>query len=135
MAAYLRLDPYPEVLEALTSLAPFPLAILSNGSPRMLTAVVKNAGLAEKFTQIMSVDEVRVYKPSPTVYELAPRKLNTAKEAICFVSSNSFDVIGAKAFGFQVCWVNRVNAPLDELGFIPDAKISQLTELRQFIET
>lgn len=135
LAAYLRLDPYPEVMEALASLAPLPLVILSNGSPRMLAAVVKNADLTEKFTQVLSVDEVKVYKPSPAVYELAPRKLGISKEAICFVSSNSFDVIGAKAFGFQVCWVNRTNAPLDELGFVPDVRIHRLTELKHFLET
>ncbi len=134
MTAYLRLDLYPEVLEALTSLAPFPLSILSNGSPRMLKAVVQNAGLKERFVQIISVEEVKAYKPSPGVYELAPQKLSIPKEAICFVSSNSFDVIGAKAFGFQVCWVNRTNAPLDELGFLPDAQVSRLTELGRLVE-
>ncbi|HWP49722.1 MAG TPA: haloacid dehalogenase type II [Candidatus Limnocylindrales bacterium] len=134
MTAYLRLDLYPEVLEALTSLASFPLSILSNGSPRMLQAVVQNAGLKGRFVQIISVEEVKAYKPSPRVYELAPQKLGIPKEAICFVSSNSFDVIGAKAFGFQVCWVNRTNAPLDELGFLPDAQVSRLTELKQLVE-
>jgi 2-haloacid dehalogenase len=134
MAAYLKLDPYPEVPEALTTLASFPLSILSNGSLRMLNAVVQNAGLNERFTHIISVDEIKAYKPGPAVYELAPRKLAMTKDTICFVSSNSFDVVGAKAFGFQVCWVNRTKAPLDELGFAPDATVSRLTELKHLVE-
>jgi len=135
MSEYLRLAPYLEVHEALTSLAPLPLSILSNGSPWMLAAVVERAGLKERFVQILSADEVKVYKPSPLVYELAPRRLGIPKESICFVSSNSFDVIGAKAFGLQVCRVNRANVPLDELGFVPDAEVRRLTELQQLLKT
>lgn len=127
MDAYLRLDPYPEVPQALATLAGWPLAILSNGSPPMLAALVENTGLTARFAQVISVDEVRTYKPSPRVYELAPRRLGLAKEHIAFVSANSFDAVGAKSFGFTVLWVNRAGAPLDELGFAPDATVKDLS--------
>lgn len=129
MEVYLHLSPYPEVQQALKSLSEYSLAILSNGSPRMLRAAVESAGLKGIFSRIISVDEARIYKPSPTVYRLAPQKLHVAKAAIGFVSSNFWDVAGAKAFGFRTYWVNRSNAPAEELGLVPDATVSSLTDL------
>ncbi len=130
MAAYLSLQPFPEVPETFKSLRPrFPLAILSNGSPRMLEAAAQSSGLAPYLQHILSVDVLKTYKPNPAVYDLAPRALGLPKEAIAFVSSNSFDVVGAKAFGFQVVWCNRAEAPLDELGFIPDVTVARLDEI------
>lgn len=129
MDCYLRLDTYPDVAPALSALSPYPLAILSNGSPRMLEALVQNAGLAGSFTQVMSVDEVQIYKPSPQAYALAAQRLGLNAASIGFVSSNSFDVAGAKSFGLWTCWLNRRHAPLDELGFAPDATIQKLTHL------
>ncbi len=129
MEAYLHLDPYPEVKQALTALSDYTLAILSNGSPRMLKAAVESASLKGVFSRVISVDQAKIYKPSPRVYRLAPQKLGVAKTAIGFVSSNFWDVAGAKAFGFWTCWVNRAKAPVDELGLLPDATVSALTEL------
>jgi 2-haloacid dehalogenase len=129
MEAYLHLAPYPEVHQALAALTDYPLAILSNGSPQMLAAVVSNADLQETFTHILSVDEVKIYKPNPQVYQLAVEKLGLEASSIGFVSSNSFDIIGATAFGFCTYWVNRAINPLDELGFIPDMIIGKLTDL------
>ncbi len=129
MEVYLHLSPYPEVQQALKSLSEYSLAILSNGSPRMLRAAVESAGLKGIFSRIISVDEARIYKPSPIVYRLAPQKLHVAKAAIGFVSSNFWDVAGAKAFGFRTYWVNRSNAPAEELGLVPDATVSSLTDL------
>ena len=133
MDAYLRLDPYPEVPAALNALSHYPLAILSNGSPRMLKAAVENAGLQGLFAQVISVHEVKIYKPSPRVYQLAPKRLGVGPEAIGFVSSNSFDVIGAKAFGFWVCWVNRADIAGDELGVTPDVTVARLTDLASIV--
>jgi 2-haloacid dehalogenase len=127
--AYLRLSAYPEIPAMLAGLAPRRCAILSNGSPRMLAAAVASSGLTGKFTHILSADLVKVYKPDPRVYELAPRMLGLPKEAIVFVSSNSFDVMGAKAYGFQVAWVNRSQAQADELGLTPDLVLTRLDEL------
>ena len=127
--AYLQLSAYPEVPAALEALAPRPSAILSNGSPRMLDAAVVASGLTGTFAHILSADLVKAYKPDPRVYDLAPKALSLPKEAIIFVSSNSFDVMGAKAYGFQVAWINRTNAHADELGLTPDIILSRLDEL------
>jgi 2-haloacid dehalogenase len=128
---YYRLSPYPEVPAALQRLQPYPLAVLSNGTPRMLHAVLEHTKLQGVFTQVLSVDPLRTFKPHPLVYALAPRLLQLPKEALVFVSANAFDVIGAKAFGFQVVWINRTNAPLDELGWQPDEVIQRLDQLPQ----
>ncbi len=129
LAAYLHLSAYPEVPATLAALAPRPCAILSNGAPHMLQAAVESSGLAGKFTHLLSADLVRVYKPDPRVYELVPRALGLSKAAIVFASSNSFDVMGAKAYGFQVAWINRTSARADELGLAPDVVLSRLDEL------
>src|SRR5579862_9456868 len=91
MDAYLHLDPFPEVKQALRSLSGQPLAILSNGTPKMLQSVVESAGLQGIFSRIISVDEVKTYKPNPAVYQLAVKKLGIAKENIGFVSANFWD--------------------------------------------
>jgi len=134
MEAYLHLDPYPEVLPSLKAFSNYPLAILSNGSPRMLQAAVESAGLQGIFSHVLSVDTVKIYKPSPRVYELASQKMGVAASAIGFVSSNSWDVIGAKAAGLWTCWVNRSGAPEDELGFLPDARADTLADLTGLIK-
>jgi 2-haloacid dehalogenase len=129
MDAYLHLDAYPEVPQALRSLSTYKLAILSNGSPRMLAAVVESTGLRGVFSDVISVDEVKIYKPSPRVYELAPRHLKVPQDAIGFISSNFWDIAGAKSFGLWTCWINRFKAQEDELGSRPDAIIGSLAEL------
>jgi 2-haloacid dehalogenase len=131
--AYLRLAAFPDVAPALASLKGTPLAILSNGSPRMLAAAVESAGLKETFAHVISVDELRLFKPSARVYRLAPEKLGMPVEAIGFVSSNSFDVQGAKSAGLRTFWINRTKAPAEELGFAADAMLGSLTELRGLI--
>ena len=131
LEAYLQLQAYPDIPFALAGLAPRPCAILSNGSPRMLTAAVAASGLSGQFTHLLSVDGVKVYKPDPRVYALAPAALALPREAIVFVSSNAFDVLGAKAYGFQVAWINRTQAQLDALGLAPDVVLTRLDALPQ----
>jgi len=133
MQAYLSLKPFPEVPDALRALRGYPLCILSNGTREMLRVVVKNSGLEDVFWQVISVEEARIYKPSPRAYELAARKMGAEPGAIGFVSSNFWDAAGAKAFGFFTCWVNRTNAQSEELGFVPDATGRSLTELAQML--
>jgi 2-haloacid dehalogenase len=133
MEAYLHLDTYPEVRYALSALSNYLLAILSNGSSRMLEAMVKNTGLEGMFTHIISADEVGIYKPSPRIYQLAVQKMGVDISSIGFVSSNSFDVNGAKSFGFWTCWVNRLNSTWDELGFLPDATVNNLTDVANIL--
>ena len=126
MAEYLRLAVYPDVRATLKELHA-KRAILSNGSPDMLLPLVKHSGL--EFDAVLSVDALEVFKPAPQVYELAVRRLSVAKERICFVSSNGWDAQGAKSYGFSVCWINRLKAPLDRLGFKPDAILTSFGDL------
>ena len=95
----------------------------------MLEKVVAANGLQGKFTHLLSVDRLKIYKPDPRVYALAPDALGCPKEALVFVSSNSFDVVGAKAFGFQVVWINRAGIQAEELGEVPDLILSRLDTL------
>jgi 2-haloacid dehalogenase len=129
MDRYLRLDPFPEVRDALARLDGITLAILSNGSHATLAPLVANAGLAGTIPHVLSVHDVGVFKPDPRVYQLAVDRLGVPREAIGFVSSNCWDALGAKSFGFRVFWVNRAHAPVDRLGFTPDAVIGSLAEL------
>ena len=130
MDAWLRPTPYPEVAAALPRLKErYSLAILSNGSPRMLRIGLERTGLRTHFRWVISVDEVKLFKPSPKVYQLAPKHMKLKKVEILFVSSNSFDVVGAKAFGFRVCWINRTGAPLDSLGPKPNLVVTNFDEL------
>jgi 2-haloacid dehalogenase len=124
--AYLRLAPFPEVPGVLARLRGLRCAILSNGAPRMLEAAVAHAGLAPHLEAVLSVDAVRVFKPDPRVYALGPERLGLPRESLGFVSSNCWDVMGAKAYGFPVVWVNRGRAPLDRLGLVPDLEVADL---------
>jgi 2-haloacid dehalogenase len=117
MQEYLRLATYPEVPAALAAMQARK-AILSNGSPDMLEPLVKHSGLA--LDAVLSVDAVKIFKPAPEVYQLAVERLGVPKEDIGFVSSNCWDALGAKSFGFRVFWINRLKAPVDGLGFQPD---------------
>jgi 2-haloacid dehalogenase len=130
MAAWLHPTPYPEVAMALPRLAArYPLAIVSNGSPKMLRAGLERTGLKTHFRWVISVDAVKLYKPSPKVYALASKQMKLKAGEILFVSSNSFDVVGAKSFGLKVCWINRTEAPLDPLGPKPDLVVKSFDEL------
>ena len=124
---YRRLALFPEVKEAFQKLKGVKRAILSNGSPDMLDPLVAQSGL--RLDAVLSVDDVKVFKPDPRVYQLAVEKLGVTKEQIGFVSSNCWDALGAKAFGFKVFWVNRAGAPLDHLDVRPDRTIVSLLEL------
>lgn len=104
---YLNLAPYPETAEALEALGDFKLAILSNGSTRMLEKLVGASGFAPLFAEVISVDRACHYKPHPACYALAEPALGVAKSQILFVSSNGFDVAGAKNYGFTVAWIER----------------------------
>jgi 2-haloacid dehalogenase len=126
MGEYLALAPYPDVHSCLERLQGR-RAILSNGSPDMLGPLVTHSGL--RFDAVISVDELRVFKPAPQVYQLAVERLKVTKERIGFVSSNCWDAMGAKSYGFKVYWINRGGAPLDRLGFQPDRVMKSLNEI------
>lgn len=126
MQEYLRLAAYPDVPAALAGFQA-KKAILSNGSPDMLGPLVQQSGL--QFDAVLSVHSVKLFKPAPEVYQLAVDRLGMAKQAISFVSSNCWDALGAKSFGFRVFWINRAGAPVDRLGFQPDRIVAGLHEV------
>ena len=127
MAEYNMLSTFSDVPGFFSRMKGVKKAILSNGSPDMLEPLVAHSGL--ELDAVLSVDEVKVFKPAPQVYELAPRRLGVAKERIGFVSSNCWDALGAKSFGFTVFWINRSRAPLERLGFEPDRVVERLDEI------
>ncbi len=131
VAEYRRLEAFPEVAAALDALARTrPLAILSNGHPEMLEAVVEHNKLRNFFRGgVLSVHAAKTYKPHPSVYRLAEDRLGVMRSLVGFVSSNGWDAAGARAFGFQVFWVNRGGAPVERLGVRPDATVRNLDEL------
>lgn len=132
MQAYLQLTPYPDAVDALDALAGHKRAILSVGTKPMLTEMVAHAGMTRHFDKLISVDAVKVYKPHPATYQLVLDELDVARSEVGFVTSNYFDVAGAKAFGFTVFWINRNNALPDELGLLPDHVLNDLAGLKQF---
>jgi 2-haloacid dehalogenase len=127
--AWLDVRVYPEVPAALAALAPRRLAVLSNGNPEMLAAGLTAAGLRDRFEAVLSVHDVGVFKPHPSVYELAGKALALPAERILFVSSNAWDVSGARSFGLPVAWVNRTGAPPERLGAPPDLVVADVAAL------
>jgi len=127
--AYLTLAPYGDVPTALAALAPRPRWILSNGTLAMLEPLVRHHGLDAHIDGILSVDAAGIYKPSPRVYQLALDQLEMPRSRIAFVSSNCWDAIGAKAFGFTTFWINRTGAPADCHGPPPDCIVATLSDL------
>ena len=117
--AYFTLDAYPDARAMLTDLKARGdrTAILSNGSPDMLKAAVDAARIGDRLDAVLSVDAVRQYKPRREVYELVTGTFAVAPDAVTFVSSNRWDVMGAASFGFRALWINRAGMP-DEY---PDA--------------
>jgi 2-haloacid dehalogenase len=132
MDLYLRLDPFENAGACLGALQQrgMRLAILSNGSPAMLDAVTRAAGLVGFFEKLISVEEVGIYKPSRRVYRHAQAVLKLATpQDVCFVSANGWDAHAAASFGFQVAWINRTGAPPDRLPGTPALTLESLADL------
>ena len=131
MNAYLGLDCYAEVPDALLELkeAGVRTAILSNGSPRMLAAAVASSGLGAVLDAVLSVDKLGIYKPHPSVYQLALDAFDVGRREICFQSSNAWDAAAAATFGFHVAWVNRFAQAPERLPDDPDVELKTLEEL------
>ena len=113
LEAYWKLDCYPEVPIVLKTLKAqgARIAILSNGSPKMLASAVNNSALDMMIDDIFSVDLVKTYKPAPMVYDLVTTNYRLYPNAVSFQSSNRWDVAGATRFGFRTVWINRTNMP------------------------
>jgi 2-haloacid dehalogenase len=135
MKEYLELATYPDVPEALDKLkgGGRKLAILTNGSPDMIEPLVRHRGLQSSFDAVLSVDPLKLFKPAPRVYQLAVDTLRLPAANIGFVSSNCWDALGAKSFGFNVYWINRTGAPVDHLGLQPDGTLATLGDLPERI--
>lgn len=155
--AYDTLSAYPEAEAALGQLAQYRLAILSNGSPDMLDALARNSGLDRYLEAVISVDARKAYKPHPHAYALVEERLGVQPAEVVFVSSNGFDVAGARRFGFKVVRIERVTpaalckeltggaaigpaamyralrTQTEVLGPTPDAVVSSLLALRGLI--
>ena len=133
LETYQRLEPFPEVPDALRRLksAGATLAILSNSDPDMLDDLVASAALAGVFDHVMSARAAATFKPAPQVYALASKAFAVAPDAIGFVSSNRWDAAGAKAFGFRTVWLNRRALPDEYLDFPADETIADLSELAE----
>lgn len=131
LGLYLTLDAYPEVKATLQALkaAGKRTAILSNGSPRMLEAAVAHAGIGGLLDAVLSVEDVKIFKPSPRVYRLAVDRLGLPEGRMAFMSSNGWDASAAARFGYRVVWVNRLGQPRERLTAEPEAEIRGLAEL------
>ena len=128
---YDHLQPFPDAVPALRALASlgYELAVLSNGTPAMIANCLANSGLGDFFGQRISVDEVRVFKPSPVVYRHAAGRLSRSAGQVRLVTGNAFDSVGASAAGMGTAWVNRSAAPFDTIGTQPDLTLPALDRL------
>ena len=135
LSLYKILSPYPEVRGVLEDLKKknFKLAILSNGTPGLLNELVKSNKLDNLFDDLFSIEEVKIYKPDPRVYELPIKKYKIKYDEITFLSANTWDVSGGGNFGYNSIWVNRHNSVFDILDFQPKNEISNLTQLLDIV--
>jgi len=135
MAMYLKLDAFPEVPDMLKRLnvAGLKTAILSNGSPEMLDAAVRNAGIGSLLDAVLSVEAVGVYKPHPKVYQYAIDQLGIKAGELAFQSSNAWDAHAASLCGMRVIWCNRYRQRTERLPGLPDFEIASLAELPDLV--
>jgi 2-haloacid dehalogenase len=128
---YKKLEPYPELNKCLNDLKAKQIktCILSNGSPTLLDELTINAKVKDLFNDIISIEEVGIYKPDPRVYELVTKRYLCKPEEVCFMSSNTWDVIGGGYFGYKSVWVDRFNKNFDNLDYNPNYKIKDLSDL------
>jgi 2-haloacid dehalogenase len=131
LALYWELEAYEEVPLMLNTLKSDGLqtAILSNGSPDMLEGAVKSAGLSSVLDDVISVEDVGIFKPDPRVYQMVCDRFNCDASEVLFVSSNGWDASAASKFGFQTVWVNRANEPQDQLPWVPKTRLETLHDI------
>src|SRR5260370_3839550 len=127
MDKYLHLELYPHPPASVTAMKPNKLAILSNGSPDMLNALVKNSGLESVLDATISVDAKRIFKPGPDAYTLIESTLDIPPSAVLFISSNPWDACGAKAFGLNVAWIEPVTPEAMALACITSEAVAPPT--------
>ena len=132
---YKVLSPFKEVPETLKKLKEknFKLAILSNGTPSLLSELVKSNNLNDLFDDLFSIEKVGIYKPNSKVYEIPLNKYRIEKNEVAFLSANTWDVSGAGNYGFNSIWVNRYNNIFDNLDYVPKQEIKDLHKLLDLI--
>ena len=132
---YKVLSPYPEVKEVLKKLKvkEYKLAILSNGTPALLSELVKSNNLENIFDDLFSVEEVRIYKPDSKVYDMPIKKYQIKPDEVAFLSANTWDVSGGGNYGYNAIWVNRNNNIFDNLDYEPKNEIKNLKQLIEVI--
>ena len=132
---YKVLSPYPEVKEVLKQLKvkKYKLAILSNGTPALLSELVKSSNLENIFDDLFSVEEVRIYKPDSKVYDMPIKKYQIKPDEVAFLSANTWDVSGGGNYGYNAIWVNRNNNIFDNLDYEPKNEIKNLKQLIEVI--
>ncbi len=137
MAAFLDLKPWPDAPAVLESLQEqgFRLALLSNMTSTMMQSCVKTSGLQAAFEFELSTDRVKAFKPDPAAYRMAPETFRMEKDQIAFVAFGGWDAAGAKTFGYSTYWVNRLGAPVEQLGAFADATGRDLSSLPAFLDT
>ena len=132
---YKILSPYPEVKEVLNSLKAkeYKISILSNGTPSLLSELVKSNNLDNIFNDIFSIEEVGIYKPDAKVYDMPIKKYQIKNEEIAFLSANTWDVSGGGNYGYNAIWVNRNNNIFDNLDYKPKNEVNNLTQLLDIV--
>jgi 2-haloacid dehalogenase len=137
LASHLALRPWPDAPAALGSLrrVGVRLAFLSNFTPSMLDAAIRGSGLGGMFAHVLSTDHARTYKPDPRAYQLGVDAMGLPREQVLFAAFAGWDAAGAKRFGYPTFWVNRLQAPLEELGAPPDGVGASLDDLVAFVTT
>jgi 2-haloacid dehalogenase len=135
MSQYNDLERFADVEPGLQRLkeAGFTMVVFSNGNPAMLTAIMEAANLRGYCSGFVSVDEVKVYKPSPIVYRHVANRLARPANEVRLISSNPFDVIGAESAGMQAAWVNRSGGLFDTLATPPKMVVKSLVELAEML--
>lgn len=131
---FIKILQYPPLPETLQEIKEQKKAIFSNGSLDILQPLAQYSGLDKYVDHVLTADEAKIYKPHPSSYTIILEKLGVNREEVLFVSSNSWDVAGAKSFGFHAAWVNRNNKPMDELNQKPDFMIDNLRGIMSFLQ-
>ncbi|WP_346817094.1 HAD-IA family hydrolase [Staphylococcus equorum] len=126
------LTPYSEVKEVLNQLKNKKLAVFSNGSHDMLDPLIEKSELSGEFDQIISADEVKHFKPTIESYHYVSQILEVIPEEVLFMSSNGWDISGAKNYGFQTAWINRQNLPIEELNLEPNIIYQDLSGILEW---
>ena len=132
---YKVLSTFPEVKEVLKKLKEknYKLAILSNGTPKLLNELVSSNNLNNIFDDIFSIEEVGIYKPDAKVYDMPVKKYKIQKEEIVFLSANTWDVSGGGNYGYSSIWVNRNNSIFDNLDYVPKKEVKNLNQLLDIV--